>query len=156
VFASALAVAASLGLTSYLFVDVLGRPELTYYVPFTVAVLLVALGSDYNVFIVGRIWDEARRRPLREAVVVGGARAARPITVAGLILGLSFALLAIVQLESFREMAFAMAAGLLIDAFLVRTLLVPALITLFGGAGGWPGGRLDAGGPTVRGEPSAA
>ncbi len=142
VLASVLAVAAALGLTSYLFIDILGKPELTYYAPFTVAVLLVALGSDYNVFIVGRIWQEARRRPLREAVVIGGARASRPITVAGLILGMSFALLAIVPLESFREIAFAMAAGLLIDAFFVRTLFVPALIVLFGEAGGWPGRRF--------------
>jgi RND superfamily putative drug exporter len=143
-FASVLAVAAALGLSSYFFVDILGQQEITYYVPFTVAVLLIALGSDYNVFIVGRIWQEARDRPLRDAVVRGGTRAARPIAVAGLILGLSFALLAIVPLRAFREIAFTMTTGLLLDAFVVRTLLVPALITLFGQAGGWPGGRLRA------------
>jgi Predicted membrane protein (DUF2254)/MMPL family len=63
---------------------------------FTVAVLLVSLGSDYNVFLVGRIWQEGRRRALRDAVEVAGSRAARPITVAGLVLALFFALLAIV------------------------------------------------------------
>jgi RND superfamily putative drug exporter len=142
VFASVLAVAAALGLTAYVFTEVLGYSELTYYAPFTIAVLLVALGSDYNVFIVGRIWQQVRSLPLREAIIVGGTRAARPITVAGVILGLSFALLALVPLQGFREIAFAMTTGLLIDAFLVRTLLVPALISLFGEAGGWPGRRL--------------
>lgn len=144
VAASVLALAAALGLTKYVFQDLLGFGELTYYVPFAAAVLLGALGSDYNVFLTGRIWQEARRRPLREAVAVGGARAATPITVAGLVLALSFALLAIVPLRAFRELAFAMGVGLLLDAFLVRTLLVPALISLVGERSGWPGKRVRA------------
>lgn len=142
VAASVLALAASLGLATYLFQELLGYPGLTYYVPFTASVLLVALGSDYNVFLVGRIWQEARRRPLREAVAVAGARAAKPITVAGLVLAGSFALLAIVPLRPFRELAFTVSAGLLVDAFLVRTLLVPALISLVGHRSAWPGRTL--------------
>jgi RND superfamily putative drug exporter len=139
---SVLALAASLGLTVYVFQDLLGYGELTYYVPFVAAVLLAALGSDYNVFLTGRIWQEARRRPLREAVAVGGARAASAITVAGIVLALSFALLALVPVRPFRELAFFMSVGLLIDAFLVRTLLVPSLIALVGPVSGWPGGQL--------------
>ena len=142
VAASVLALLASLGLATYVFQDLLGFGELTYYVPFAAAVLLVSLGSDYNVFLAGRIWAEARRRPVRSAVVVAGARAATPIAIAGLVLAASFALLALVPLRPFRELAFTMAVGLLIDAFLVRTLLVPALITLVGHHSGWPGGRL--------------
>lgn len=144
VAASLLALAAALGLTKYVFQDLLGYGELTYYVPFAAAVLLGALGSDYNVFLTGRIWQEARRRPVQEAVAVGGARAATPIAVAGVVLALSFAALAIVPLRSFRELAFAMATGLLLDAFLVRTLLVPALISIVGERSGWPGRRLRA------------
>ncbi len=140
--ASLLAVLAALGLATYVFQDLLGYGELAYYVPFAAAVLLVSLGSDYNVFIAGRIWAEARRRPLRRAVAIAGARAATPITIAGLVLAASFALLAVVPLRPFRELAFTMAAGLLIDAFLVRTLLVPALIVLVGHRSGWPGRRL--------------
>ncbi len=142
VASSVLALTASLGLTAYLFQDVLGYGQLTYYVPFAAAVLLVALGSDYNVFLAGRVWAEARVRPLREAVEVGGARAAGAITAAGLVLAASFALLALVPLRPFRELAFAMSAGLLIDAFVVRTLLVPALIVLVGSPSGWPGALL--------------
>jgi putative drug exporter of the RND superfamily len=143
VAASMLALAASLGLTGYVFQGLLDHDEITYFVPFAAAVLLLSLGSDYNIFLVGRIWDEARRRPLRDAVRVAGARAATPITIAGLVLAGSFALLALVPIQPFRELAFAMAAGLLIDAFLVRTLLVPALIVLVGERSGWPGRRLQ-------------
>ena len=52
--------AGDLGLTTLFFQGVLGEDDLTYYVPFAAAVLLVALGSDYNVFVAGRIWEEAR------------------------------------------------------------------------------------------------
>jgi RND superfamily putative drug exporter len=142
VAASVLALAASLGITVYVFQDLLGFHELTYYVPFVASVMLVALGSDYNVFLAGRIWQAAEQRPVREAVAVGGSRAAAAITVAGVVLALSFGLLALVPLQAFRELAFAMGAGLLIDAFLVRTLLVPALIALVGPVSGWPGRRL--------------
>jgi putative drug exporter of the RND superfamily len=139
VLASVLALAAALGTTVYVFEALLGYDEITYFVPFAAAVLLVPLGSDYNVFLAGRIWREARERPLREAVAVGGARAATAITIAGVVLALSFALLALVPLRAFRELAFAMSAGLLIDAFVVRTLLVPALIVLVGERSAWPG-----------------
>jgi RND superfamily putative drug exporter len=139
VASSVLALAASLGLAVYLFQDLLGYGELTYYVPFVASVLLVALGSDYNVFLTGRIWQEARERPLREAVAVGGSRAASAITVAGIVLALSFAVLALVPVRPFRELAFLMSVGLLVDAFLVRTLLVPSLISIVGPASAWPG-----------------
>jgi len=140
--ASVLALAATLGLTAYVFQGLLGYPGITYYVPFAAAVLLVSLGSDYNVFVTGRIWDEAKRRPLREAVAVAAPRAARAITVAGIVLAGSFALLAVVPLRSFAELAFAMAVGVLIDSFVVRSFLVPALVSLVGSAGSWPGRRL--------------
>jgi RND superfamily putative drug exporter len=142
VASSLLALGASLGLTVLVFQDLLGFGELSFYVPFAGTVLLVALGSDYNVYLVGRVWAEARSRPLREAIAVAAARATSAITVAGLVLALSFAMLAIVPLRPFRELAFLLSSGLLIDAFVVRTLLAPALITLFGESGGWPGGAL--------------
>ena len=137
--ASVLALAAALGLTVWIFQGILGYGSLVYYVPFVVAVLLVSLGSDYNVFVVGRIWEEARRRPLRAAVAVAVPRASRAITTAGLALAAGFGLLALVPLAQFRQIAVAMAVGILIDTFVVRSLLVPALVVLFGRAGSWPG-----------------
>ena len=142
VASSILGLLATLGLSTLFFQRVLGQDDLTYYVPFAAAVLLVALGSDYNVFVAGRIWDEARRMRLREAIAVAAPQAARAVTVAGLALAASFALLAIVPLRSFREFAFVMAVGVLIDTFVVRTLLVPALTSLFGERAWWPGRRV--------------
>ena len=142
VASSVLGLLASLGLTTLFFQKFLGHDDLTYYVPFAAAVLLVALGSDYNVFVAGRIWDEARRMRLREAIAVAAPQAARAVTVAGLALAASFALLAIVPLGSFREFAFVMGVGVLVDTFVVRTLLVPALTSLFGEHAWWPGRRV--------------
>jgi RND superfamily putative drug exporter len=136
--ASVLAVGAALGLTTYLFQHVLGHQDLTYYVPFAAAVLLVSLGSDYNIFIVGRIWELSRRQPLRESIAVGSVRATRAITVAGLTLASTFAILAIVPLIPFWELAFTLFAGVLIDSFVVRPYMVPGLISLFGEASWWP------------------
>ena len=75
--ASMLALLATLGVTVWVFQHQLGNDGLVYYVPFTVGVLLVSLGADYNVFVVGRIWEEARRRPLRDAIAVAGSQASR-------------------------------------------------------------------------------
>ncbi len=136
--ASLFALAASLGLTVIVFQYVLGYGELSFYVPFAGIVLLIALGSDYNVYLVGRVWSEARTRPFPTAVRVASSRARQAITVAGLVLAASFALLAIVPLRPFRELAFLLAGGLLIDAFVVRSILAPALIMIAGERSAWP------------------
>ena len=142
VAAATLAPLAAVGLATIFFRGVLGHPELSYYVPVAAGVLLVALGSDYNIFLVGRVWDEAQRQPLEQAIIAAGAGAARAISAAGIVLALSFGAMALVPITAFRELAFVMAAGLLIDAFLVRTVLVPAIIALVGYRSGWPGKRL--------------
>jgi RND superfamily putative drug exporter len=142
VAAAALAPLAAIGLGVGLFELLLDGEEIAYYVPLTAGVLLVALGSDYNILLVGRVWDEAQRRPLREATIVAGAGAARAISAAGVVLAFSFAALAFVPLLAFRQLAFVMAVGLLIDAFVVRSVLVPAVIGLVGYRSAWPGRRL--------------
>ncbi len=142
VAAAALGPLAALGLATIFFQGILDHGEITYYVPIAAGVLLVALGSDYNIFLVGRVWDEAQRQPLDDAIVTAGAGAARAISAAGIVLALSFGAMALVPIAAFRELAFVMAAGLLIDAFLVRTILVPAIIALVSYRSGWPGKRL--------------
>jgi putative drug exporter of the RND superfamily len=129
---SVLTVAAALGLTVYLFQDLLDYGELAFFVPIATAILLLALGADYNVFLVSRIWSEAERQDLRPAIRTAGSRAARAIMVAGMILALSFAAVALIPIDAFRELAFAMFVGLLLDTLLARTLLIPALVSLFG------------------------
>ena len=133
-----LSVAATLGLTVWFFQDVLGYPDITYYVPFAGAVLLVSLSSDYNVLIVGKIWAEGENRPMRDAIASAAPRASRAIRAAGLSLAASFALVALIPIRSFRELAAVMSVGILIETFLVRSLLAPALLALLGRRARWP------------------
>jgi RND superfamily putative drug exporter len=150
--ASVASVAATLGLTTYVFQDLLGHSDLTYYVPFAAGVLLVCLGSDYNVYVVGRIWQEAERMPLREAIAFAAPRASKAIGVAGIALAASFGMLAVVPIDGFRELAFMLSVGVLIETFVVRSALIPALISLFGSSSGWPGrvGRPEPARETTR------
>jgi len=125
---------------------------LTFYVPFAAAVLLAALGSDYNIFGIGPAWRQARGRPLRDALAQTLPQSARAIRIAGFTLAVSFGLLVLVPLRPFRELAFALSVGVLIDAFVVRSLVAPALLTVMESWNGWP---IRA--PVRRGiEPSAA
>jgi RND superfamily putative drug exporter len=137
--ASLLAVLATLGLTVVMCEAIFGSPDLVYFVPFAAGVLLVSLGSDYNVFVVGRIWEEARSLPARDAVAIAAPRASRAITTAGFALAASFGLLALIPLVQFRQLAIIMATGVLLDTIVVRSLLVPSLVALSGRAGMWPG-----------------
>ena len=129
---SLLVVAAALGITVYVFQDLLGYGELAFFVPIASAILLLALGADYNVFLISRIWQEAEDQELRPAIRTAGIRAGRAITVAGFILALSFAAVALIPIQGFREIAFALCVGLLLDTLVARTLLVPALVAIFG------------------------
>ncbi|HXS33883.1 MAG TPA: MMPL family transporter [Solirubrobacterales bacterium] len=128
---SLLVVAAALGLTVYVFQGLLGYGELAFFVPVASAILLLALGADYNVFLISRIWQEAEDQELRSAIRSAGIHAGRTITVAGIILALSFAAIALIPIQAFREIAFALCVGLLLDTLLARTLLVPALVAIF-------------------------
>ena len=134
-----LSVAATLGVTVWFFQDVLEYPDITYYVPFAGAVLLVSLSSDYNVLIVGKIWAEGENRPMRDAIASAAPRASRAIRAAGLSLAASFALVALIPIRSFRELAAVMSVGILVETFLVRSLLAPSLLALLGRHARWPG-----------------
>ena len=132
---SLLVVAAALGLTVYVFQGLLGYNEIAFFVPVATAILMLALGADYNVFLISRIWREAERRDLRDAVRTAGSRASSAIALAGVILALSFAAVWLIPIAAFRELAFAMFVGLMLDTWVARPLLVPALVSLFGGSG---------------------
>lgn len=138
VAASALVVSSAFGITMIAFPSSAASAGFTFYVPFAAEVLLLSFGTDYNLFLTGEIWRGSSPRPFRDVVAEGGARAAAAINVAGLTLALSFAVLAVVPLRSFQELALAMAVGLLVDTFFVRFLIVPALLSLLGNKAGWP------------------
>ena len=135
---SVLALAASLGCLTLLFQDRLGHEGVAFYVPFAASVLLLSLGSDYNIYGVGHIWTRARHTSLRQAIAERMPETSGAITAAGVTLAASFAMLALVPLRQFRELAFVMGLGVLIDALLVRSVLVPALLTLLGRFSAWP------------------
>jgi RND superfamily putative drug exporter len=155
VASSMLAITATFGLTTYVFRDLFGTQDLTYFVPLAVGVLLLSFGTDYNLFVVGRIWQEAKVRDTREAIRVAVPRASRAISIAGIALAGSFATLALIPIAPFREFAVAVGAGVLIDTFLVRTLLIPALLSGVGNASWWPGRRARRDGPLEMAAPAA-
>lgn len=139
---SVLALAASLGLTMLVFGRLDPGAGLTFYVPFAAAVLLLAFGSDYNIFAVGNIWDASRHRPLSDAIVYAMPGTVSAILAAGLALAASFGLLAVVPLEPFRQLAFAMSVGIMLDVLVVRALFMPALLVVAGPWSAWPSKRL--------------
>jgi RND superfamily putative drug exporter len=135
---SVLVAAAALGITVYVFQELLGYGELAFIVPVASSILLLALGADYNVFLVKRIWNEADRGELKPAIRSAGVSAGRAITVAGFILALSFAAVMLIPIQSFREIGFTLFVGLLLDTLIARTLLIPALVAIFGHDAGRP------------------
>jgi RND superfamily putative drug exporter len=135
---TALSFVATMGVCAVLFQSVLGQGGVVYYVPFTLFLLLVALGSDYNIFIMAAIREEAERKPLSEAVPAALARTGPTINAAGLALAASFVALTLIPLRDFFQIGTAVALGVLLDAFVIRTLLVPALVFIVGPKGFWP------------------
>jgi RND superfamily putative drug exporter len=135
---SVLALAAALGCLTLVFQGVLGHEGVAFYVPFAASVLLLSLGSDYNIYGVGHVWTRANHTTLRKAIAERVPETSGAITAAGITLAASFGMLALVPLRQFRELAFVMGLGVLIDALVVRSVLVPALLTLLGGFSAWP------------------
>ena len=118
--ATVLSFAATLGLCTVLFQGILGQGGVVYYVPFALFLLLIALGSDYNIFIMAAIREEARTKPLQEAVPAALARTGPTINAAGLALATSFVLLTLIPLRDFFQIGVAVALGVLLDAFVIR------------------------------------
>ncbi|NUR60542.1 MAG: MMPL family transporter [Catenulispora sp.] len=103
-------------------------------------VFLVALGIDYNIFLMTRIQEESRRLGTRDGTVRGVTVTGGVITSAGVVLAATFAVLATLPLVTLIEIGFTVAFGVLLDTLLVRSVLVPALAVDFGERIWWPGG----------------
>ena len=134
---------ATLGLAVIVFILLLGHEGIGPGVPFFLFVFLNALSVDYNIYLMSRIREEARHAPLKEATGHALARTGPVITSAGLILAGTFSALMTLPLEDLMQLGFAVAAGVLIDTFITRTLIVPALVAIFGRWNWWPS-RLAA------------
>jgi RND superfamily putative drug exporter len=106
--------------------------------PLFVFVFLVALGIDYNIFLMTRVREEAAHRGTRQGAVAGLAATGGVITSAGLILASTFAVLGTLPVVGFAEIGFAVALGVLLDTLVVRSVLVTALTVDLGHWMWWP------------------
>jgi RND superfamily putative drug exporter len=129
---------ATLGISLVVFDVVFGEPRVDPAYPFFAFVFLVALGVDYNIFLMDRVREEARRHGTREGALRALVATGPVITSAGLILAGTFAVLMTLPLDILLELGFTVALGVLLDTFLVRTLVVPAVVKLVGDASWWP------------------
>ena len=130
----------TLGITTWLFLDVMKQGSMIYMIPLFIFVILVALGADYNIFLVSRIREEALQRPIKDAVSHAVANTGGVITACGIILAGTFATLIIAPLRVVLQIGAGITVGILMDTFLVRALLVPALATVAGRWSWWPSG----------------
>jgi RND superfamily putative drug exporter len=133
-----LSFAFALGVSSLVFTHVMHQPASDQSLAQFAFIFLVALGVDYNVFLLARIREERETRPTKEAVTAALERTGGVITSAGLVLAATFSVLMALPLESLFQVGFVVALGLLADTFRVRALLVPSLAVLLGERNWWP------------------
>ena len=133
----------AMGTAALVFNHVLDLPGADPSVPLYGFVFLVALGIDYNIFLMTRVREESLVHGTRPGILRGLAVTGGVITSAGLVLAATFAALAVLPILFLLQLAFIVAFGVLVDTFLVRTLLVPALSYDIGPRIWWPA-RLEA------------
>jgi len=130
---------AALGLSVLIFQVAGGQSGLNFVLPFLLFIFLMALGEDYNILVMSRIREEARESPLRTAVRTACHHTGPTVTSAGLILAATFGVAGVTGATTqIKELGTAIALGVLIDTFLVRTLMVPAIVVLCRRWNWWP------------------
>jgi RND superfamily putative drug exporter len=140
----ALSFLAALGASTVVFDRVFGFPGQDAGLPLFGFIFLVAVGVDYNIFLMARVREEAARHGTAEGMIRGLAVTGAVITSAGLVLAGTFSVLGVLPLVFMTEIGFLVAFGILLDTFLVRSVLVPALVMELGDRVWWPsrlGGR---------------
>ncbi|WP_405770908.1 MMPL family transporter [Streptomyces sp. NBC_00080] len=130
---------ATLGVSSLVFRHVFGFSGTDPSVPLYGFVFLVALGVDYNIFLMSRVREESLLHGVREGVLRGLVTTGGVITSAGVVLAATFAALGVIPLAFLAQIAFIVAFGVLLDTLVVRSLLVPALVRDIGAPAWWPG-----------------
>ncbi len=145
---------AALGLAVLVFVVIGGQAGINFVLPFFMFIFIMALGEDYNILVMSRIREEAHSLPLRAAVQRAVQATGSTVTSAGLILAGTFAVLTVAGGTQVQEIGIGLAAGVLLDTFFVRTLLVPSTVVLVGRRSWWPSRlwRQDAGDATIAAE----
>ncbi|MBK0333081.1 MMPL family transporter [Brachybacterium sp. MASK1Z-5] len=135
---TALSFGAALGVSALVFDHVLDFPGADAAVPLYGFVFLVALGIDYNIFLMTRVREESLAHGTRPGILRGLTLTGGVITSAGIVLAATFAALAVIPILFLAQLAFIVAFGVLLDTFVVRTLLVPALAVDVGRSVWWP------------------
>lgn len=130
--------AASLGVAALLFNEVWQFPGADPSVILYAFVFLVALGIDYNIFLMTRVREESLRHGTQKGVIKGLVMTGGVITSAGIVLAATFSALVVIPILFLFQLAFIVAFGVLLDTFVVRSLLVPALIKDVGSFVWWP------------------
>jgi RND superfamily putative drug exporter len=142
-----LSYAATLGVSALVFNHLLGFPGADPSVPLYGFVFLVALGVDYNIFLMSRAREERGRLGSREGVLRALAVTGGVITSAGVVLAATFSALTVIPLLFLAQIAFIVAFGVLLDTLVVRSLLVPAVAVDLGERLWWPSRPPRAGAP---------
>lgn len=138
VLTTVLSFGTAMGVSALVFNGIFAFPGADPAVPLFGFVFLVALGIDYNIFLMTRVREESRKHGTREGVLRGLAITGGVITSAGLVLAATFAALSVIPILFLAQLAFIVAFGVLLDTFVVRSLLVPALAFDIGRAIWWP------------------
>ena len=134
----------ALGLGWIIIHYLLGADAIQGAIPLYSFVFLVALGEDYNIFMISNIWKKRKHMPLKQAIAEGVNETGSVITSAGLILAGTFAVLASLPIQVLVQFGIITAIGVLLDTFIVRPFLVPAITVLFGRWAFWPGKAHEA------------
>jgi RND superfamily putative drug exporter len=129
---------ASLGVGYFAFDLIFGFPGSDPSLPLFAFVFLVALGVDYNIFLVARAREETEKHGSKEGMLRALAVTGGVITSAGIVLAGTFSVLAVLPLTFLTELGFVVAFGVLLDTFLVRSILVPAIALSLGDKFWWP------------------
>ena len=131
--------AATLGLVTFAFTQLFGSDGISFDLVLLAFIFLVALGVDYNIFLMTRAREEAVAHGTRDGMLIALEDTGAVITGAGLILAGTFATLTLLPLEQLVQIGATVAIGVLLDTFVVRSLLIPAITYLCGERAWWPG-----------------
>jgi RND superfamily putative drug exporter len=130
---------AALGVAVLIFMHLQGEAGVSFVLPFMMFVFIMALGSDYNILVMSRIREESLTRSLHDAIAHALNATGSTVTSAGTILAATFAVVAVTgSTDQIRQLGTGIAVGVLLDTFLVRTLLVPSIVVLLGRWNWWP------------------
>ena len=141
-FSVIISYAATFGISIFIFQDILNHTGVAYSNGIWIFVFLVALGADYNIFVIARIKEETEKLGFDEGIAVAVGQTGGVVTSAGIILASTFAVLTTLPLRDVFQLGMAVMLGVLIDTFIVRTLLVPSMAAILKNYSWWPSIRL--------------